>query len=139
MAYDYITYDEYQAFDPMSKLTDCEFTDLLVPVCRVIDAMLFHAIALGRVTPKHRLWDVIKLATCMQMSYAYKSGAEQFLRSDGRQIASEGGAIGGVSDSVTYQTDDGATFGVYGGYPASREAYSVLSSSGLIGNLRVAR
>ena len=44
MAYDYITYDEYQAFDPMSKLTDCEFTDLLVPVCRVIDAMLFEPI-----------------------------------------------------------------------------------------------
>ncbi len=136
-----IDYDEYYEYSPETELSENEFEVLARAVGKVVDAMLFHAISLGRVTEDDYPdeWEVIKKACLLEAEYAENMGLDRFYSSDGRQVASESGSIGGVSDSVTYVNEPSPSMGLYGGHPASREAYSLLASSGLVARLRFVR
>lgn len=132
---DLITYADYQQFNPATEITSEEFFKLVKPVSRVIDALLFHAISLGRLDVEdHRL--VLGYAACLEMSYAEQMGLGAFLLSDGRPVASESGSLGAVSDSVSYATAGQDSQLLAGGYPVSRDAQAYLASSGLIAKVR---
>lgn len=130
-----ITFAEYSVWKPGTSLSEEEFARLLNPVCQTVDAMLFHAVSKGSVSESDMPY--IKAACFMQMAYAEKIGAGAYLALDSREIGSESGTIGGISDSVTYVQSE--SFQSFGDHRASKEAYAYLSSLGIVARLRRVR
>ena len=100
----YLTYEEYRAMSPQSKVSEDDFEILSSISEDVIDAFVFSAISRYGLIDDERYWNAIRKAIARQVDYIHAcGGVEAYVDEAGKgELASESVTVGNTSESRSY-------------------------------------
>ena len=127
----YLTYEELKTLDPSIKVTAEEWTAMSLQIDAMVDRLTFDVIGQRSVMSIPTLAEKVKRAVAVEArTIVTRGGLDACAKAS--QLSSRTVNVGGISESVSYQSDSSGEDWI-DGIPVSKVAVSLLSKITALG------